>query len=292
MASLNTPLLSQFPSLKSDSLLVTLFIAAVIHAFIILGISFAAPKPPKINKQIEITLASAPVKKAPKKASYLAQDNQIGAGKTSKKPIPPKQKIPKQGNGNKKKATRQKKQSKSHPKATQKLITQKKSKQQVASKKKSTKHSTKKRARLSAEALQKQIAQLGARIRHAQQSSENTNIKFVSSVSTHKYIASQYMDDWVAKITKIGNDNFPAIAKKNGFSGSLTMDVGIKADGNIYSIHIVKSSGNKKLDEAAKRIVRLGAPYPPLPNALLTELDVLAITRRWKFSNESGATIH
>jgi protein TonB len=44
------------------------------------------------------------------------------------------------------------------------------------------------------------------------------------------------------------------------------------------------------LDEAAKRIVRMSAPFAPLPADLLKELDVLVITRVWKFSDESGMT--
>jgi protein TonB len=66
------------------------------------------------------------------------------------------------------------------------------------------------------------------------------------------------------------------------------MDVGIKADGSIYSIRINKSSGNPELDDAAIKIVRMSAPFPPLPLDLTKELDVLVITRVWKFSDESG----
>lgn len=68
------------------------------------------------------------------------------------------------------------------------------------------------------------------------------------------------------------------------------MNVGINADGSIYSIRITKSSGITALDDAAKRIVRLSAPFAALPADLLKELDVLAIPRVWKFSDESGMT--
>jgi protein TonB len=66
------------------------------------------------------------------------------------------------------------------------------------------------------------------------------------------------------------------------------MDVGINADGTIYSMRINKSSGIPALDEAAKRIVNMSAPFAPLPSELLKELNVLVITRVWKFSDESG----
>ncbi len=68
------------------------------------------------------------------------------------------------------------------------------------------------------------------------------------------------------------------------------MDVGINADGSIYRMRIVKSSGNPALDDAAKRIVKMSAPFAALPDELLREVNVLVITRVWKFSDETGMT--
>ena len=96
------------------------------------------------------------------------------------------------------------------------------------------------------------------------------------------------MKDWENKVERTGNLNYPEAASKKNFSGTLTMDVGINADGSVYSIRINKSSGNPELDEAAKKIVRMSAPFPPLPLDLRKEVDVLVITRVWKFSDESG----
>jgi len=279
------------PSISvSDSLLIALFFAAIIHAILLLGINFSTPLPEKVNKQIEITLSSSPARKAPKKAKYLAQDNQVGAGRQSKKPTPPKQKLPSKGKSANKKPSPHKSQKVSKPKSVKKLITQKQAVEKITTSKKQKAPSQKKRPKLSAESLQKQIAQLGAQIRHSQQTSEKTKIKFVNSVSTHKYVAAQYMKDWENKVERTGNLNYPEVARKKGFSGTLTMDVGINPDGSIYSIRITKSSGNKALDDAAKRIVRLSAPFAALPTELLKELDVLVIPRVWKFSDESGIT--
>lgn len=138
--------------------------------------------------------------------------------------------------------------------------------------------------------LQQQIAQYGTEIRVKEQSADDNKIKSVSSVSAHQYVAAQYVKDWERKVERTGNSNYPAIAAKKNFSGALTMDVGIKADGSIYSIRITRSSGYPELDEAAKRIVKMSAPFPVLPSDLLKELNVLVITRKWKFSDESGMT--
>ncbi|EGW22776.1 energy transducer TonB [Methylobacter tundripaludum] len=278
------------PLSNNDSLLVALFLAAVIHVVIGLGINFTAPQPEQVSRSIDITLVNMPTQKAPEKAQLLAQENQLGAGEQSKKPEPPPQQLPSQGN-NPAKQVKKSEPEHSEPKAAKKLITQKKAEKKiVTASKPDTGQHTEKHPQLTAEMLQQQIAQLGTEIRLNQQTAEQTKIKFVDSVSAHKYVAAQYMKDWEDKVERTGNLNYPEVAAKKNFSGTLTMDVGIKADGSIYSIRINQSSGNPALDEAAKKIVRMSAPFAPLPVELQKELDVLVITRVWKFSDESGMT--
>ncbi|MFA5018721.1 MAG: TonB family protein [Methylobacter sp.] len=278
------------PLSNNDSLLVALFLAAVIHVVIGLGINFTAPQPEQVSRSIDITLVNMPTPKAPEKAQLLAQENQLGAGEQIKKPEPPPQQLPSQGN-NPAKQVKKSEPEHSEPKAAKKLITQKKAEKKiVTASKPDTGQHTEKHPQLTAEMLQQQIAQLGTEIRLNQQTAEQTKIKFVDSVSAHKYVAAQYMKDWEDKVERTGNLNYPEVAAKKNFSGTLTMDVGIKADGSIYSIRINQSSGNPALDEAAKKIVRMSAPFAPLPVELQKELDVLVITRVWKFSDESGMT--
>ncbi|NOS76069.1 MAG: energy transducer TonB [Methyloglobulus sp.] len=277
---------------NNDRMLVALFIAFVVHIVIVLGIRFSEPEAPVQNsRSIDVILVDTPAKKAPKKAKFLAQDNQIGAGeKKVHKPEPPAKRIASQGNSPKKHADKSE-QEEAEPKAKQKLVTQiKAEKKIVAEKHPETTHDKEKRPKLTAEMLQQQIAQYGAEIRVKEQSTDDNKIKSVSSVSAHQYVAAQYVKDWERKVERTGNSNYPAIAAKKNFSGALTMDVGIKADGSIYSIRITRSSGYPELDEAAKRIVKMSAPFPVLPSDLLKELNVLVITRKWKFSDESGMT--
>lgn len=282
----------------NDTILVFLFVAAALHILIILGVDFSPAKPEEFKRSIEITLVDTPAKKAPKQAKMLAQENQVGAGEEDIKPKPQAQKIANEGN------TRQSKhlvkaepeQHQSRPKPQKKVITQQKSAKKIAEatvKPVPEKEPTLEERHhpiLTAEALQEQITQLGAEIRDSQLSGEQSKIKFVSMVSAHKYLAAQYLKDWENKVEKMGNRNYPEVASKKNFSATLTMDVGINADGSIYSIRINKSSGIPELDEAAKNIVRMSAPFAPLPQDLLKELNVLVITRVWKFSDESGIT--
>ena len=276
---------------NNDSLLIALFVAVIVHVVLVLGMNFTAPQPDKINKSIDITLVNTPAKKAPQKANFLAQENQIGAGEKAKKPEPLEQKIPSQGNSEVKKIEKTAPEEESKPEAAEKILTQQKAEKKVVTASKPAKvrqPQPEKHQELTAESLQQQILQMGTEIRQSRPSADQTKIKSIDSVSAHKYVAAQYIGDWEDKVSRIGNRNYPEAATKQNSSSTLTMDVGIKADGSIYSIRISKSSGNQALDEAAKRIVRMSAPFAPLPLDLRKELDVLVITRVWKFSDESG----
>ena len=295
---MHVPELTPTPLSQGDSLLTALFVAAVLHVIVLLGVNFTAPQPPKINRSIEITVAHAPVKKAPKDAKHLAAEHQIGAGEETRKPEPPQQKIATQEQA----LSPPVKKVIPHPVVPQvkpvaeKLLTQAKAPVKVVTEPEQpvelpeAVEVQESAPKLSPEALQQQITQLGERIRNTQQSAQDTKIKFVNSISTHKYLAAQYVKDWEDKVERTGNLNYPEAARKKGVSQSLTMDVGINADGSIYSMRIVRSSGNSALDDAAKRIVKMSAPFAVLPDDLLREVNVLVITRVWKFSDETGMT--
>lgn len=108
--------------------------------------------------------------------------------------------------------------------------------------------------------------------------------KFISA-NTRQYEYATYMAAWVAKVERVGNLNYPLELKQRGIAGDLLMTVGVRRDGSVESIRIQRASGIPELDEAAARIVRLAAPYAPLPPEIADDVDVLHITRTWRFSS-------
>ena len=105
--------------------------------------------------------------------------------------------------------------------------------------------------------------------------------KFVSA-STQEWAYASYLRDWVDRVQRVGNLNYPDEARRRQLSGELVISVAIRRDGSVERADIVRSSGTRLLDDAALRIARLAEPYPPLP---LTEeqIDVLHVTRTWQF---------
>jgi protein TonB len=108
--------------------------------------------------------------------------------------------------------------------------------------------------------------------------------KFISA-NTRQYEYATYMAAWVAKVERVGNLNYPIELKRRNIAGDLLMTVGIRQDGSVESIRIQRASGIPELDEAATRIVRLAAPYAPLPPEISDDVDILHITRTWRFSS-------
>lgn len=106
------------------------------------------------------------------------------------------------------------------------------------------------------------------------------------SANTREYEYAAYMQAWVAKVERVGNLNYPEEVRRLKLIGDLIMTVGISQDGSVESIDIQRSSGLPQLDQAATRIVRLAAPYSPLPDHIKTSVDILHITRTWQFSRD------
>ncbi len=97
---------------------------------------------------------------------------------------------------------------------------------------------------------------------------------------------ARYVEDWRLKVEAIGNLNYPQKARDQNLSGTLQLLVALRADGTVERIELLRSSGQEVLDQAAERIVTLGAPYAPFPEALRRDTDILEIVRTWTFSRD------
>ena len=111
--------------------------------------------------------------------------------------------------------------------------------------------------------------------------------KYLNS-STKAFGPAKYMREWIDRVERIGNLNYPDQARREKLSGTLILDVVINANGDLVEIDLRQSSGHQVLDDAAKRIVKLAAPYSAFPEKLRQEADVIHITRSWEFLNNSS----
>jgi protein TonB len=129
-----------------------------------------------------------------------------------------------------------------------------------------------------------EIAALEAQIAREHQAYQQRPKKKFVGARTSEYRFAQYIDNFRLKIERIGTLNYPDEARARKVYASLQLTVGIKADGEVESIEVNRSSGYKFLDQAAVRIVRLSAPFEPFSMDIHRDTDILYITRTWMFT--------
>ncbi len=108
-----------------------------------------------------------------------------------------------------------------------------------------------------------------------------------ASPTTRQSIVATYLNAWRGRVEQIGTLNFPTQARTQG-QGAVanpTLEVAIDAEGRLVDIVIRQSSGNTTLDQAALSILRLAAPFEPLPAAVRAEYDVLRFAYEWDFDD-------
>jgi len=105
--------------------------------------------------------------------------------------------------------------------------------------------------------------------------------KFVSA-STQEYAWAGYLREWVNRVERVGNLNYPDEARRRRLAGQVVITIALRRNGTVERADIVRSSGIPLLDSSALRIARLAEPYPALPHTDENP-DILHVTRTWQF---------
>ncbi|HPR05891.1 MAG TPA: TonB family protein [Denitromonas sp.] len=258
---------------------------------VVLSLHFEFPDLKKAFKRdsgLEVVLVNARHARAPDKAEALAQANLDGGGNTDAKqmastPVPPK---PQQKDGDQLMDAKRKVQELEA--AQRKLVADaKKARPTTQTVVKNSDAPAETPRELSATELMDSaaaIARLEAKIdKNLNEYAKRPRKKFIGA-RTKEYRFAQYVEDWRLKIERVGTLNYPDSARGKLY-GSLLMSVVIRADGSVESINIHRSSGHSVLDNAARRIVELAAPFSAFPANIRKDTDIVEITRTWSFTN-------
>ena len=130
----------------------------------------------------------------------------------------------------------------------------------------------------------REMANLQARISQQWDEYQKRPKRAFVGANVKEYAFARYVEDWVTKVERVGNVNYPEAARRQGIYGSLRLTVSIYADGRIESVEVDRTSGSKILDAAAIKIVELAAPYAAFPDDMRKKADILSITRTWSFT--------
>lgn len=258
----------------------------LLHAFVLFVITYSVPDARNLARKLEpleVTLVNSQSRAKPSKATAYAQHNLDGGGNTpdERRAGTPFPVLGKDQNLSPEQAAQR---VKALEREVKQLLTRNRSSHEI---KQQEIAPHKAESTLSGEELVQrslEIIRLEAEISKNLSLYEKLPKRKHIGARTEEYRYAQYVEDWRAKVEQIGNLNYPEAARRQKIFGSLLLTVHIRADGSVESVEINRSSGQRILDAAAKKIVRLAAPYAPFPPDIRKEVDILSITRTWTFT--------
>jgi protein TonB len=278
-----TGVLSHFRTRLSFSM----YFSIVLHTFLLFGVVLVMPAPGKAAgyfQPLQVVLVNSKSDSTPFHADALAQHNLDGGGNTeedrqAKSPLPSISDDPRFSPEQEAKrvATLEAK--------TKRMLTVMKSDYSTVQEelKKQKNDNSGNGEALVQKALE--MARLEAQINKNWDAYQKLPRRKFIGARTQEYRFAQYIEDWRIKVERIGNLNYPEQARRQHIFGKLQLSVSIRADGSVESIDVSRSSGKPLLDAAAMRIVKLAAPFSPLPPSITKDTDVLTITRTWSFTS-------
>lgn len=280
METTESPNLLDHGVTATDRIALTLFLALAFHAMVILGITFGKyddTPPENIMPTLDITVTNKR-SPPPDEADYLAQSSQEGGGNVAEK-VKPTMAVPEQAPAIQ--------QQQPTPAPTQ-VVTADTAAIEVQQE--DTQIPETDQPDISATELierSMEMVNLSEKLSETMQAYAQRPKQVFVSARTQEFKYANYMSEWVKKVERVGNLNYPDAARREGISGKLMLDVALNADGTVRNISILRPSGHRVIDEAAVRIVNLAAPFPPFPPDIGKDADILHITRTWEFSTSN-----
>jgi periplasmic protein TonB len=104
---------------------------------------------------------------------------------------------------------------------------------------------------------------------------------------TREALVAPYLVAWRTKIERLGTLNFPQAAWRAPGTRNPDVEVVILSDGTLESATIRRSSGSAKLDQAATDILKLASPFDPFPKELADRYRLLRFTYGWEFEGSA-----
>lgn len=285
---MNSDLLEAGLPPANDRMLTTCFVAALLHAIIILGVTFS---PPKSDAQgntpgLEVILVGdkAPAVAHNRSAKYLAQRNQLGSGNTTaaKRALIPKSSLARADRPGIADGEGLHYRQAGDGAGEDALIT--------------TRGPSPKILYVAPAAAAQASAEMPVHLENRPDFGMEPNSDGVAlrlrgrarhqlwiSADTRESDVAEYLDSWRRRVERVGTMNFPSAAHLKNGTGTPVVEVTIDADGKLAHAIVRRSSGRPELDDAAIRILKLAAPFEPFPRAMSAKHDQIRIAYEWEF---------
>ena len=274
-----------------DRLPAMLFLAALVHGILIIGITFN----PELENQfasaisLEVTIVADTNQQIdrPDAAAYLAQASQEGGGNTTEqvRPAAPLQSAVPIDNGGQDDGTSVL-DAKEHVRSADELLaTSDSADRQVDIDPRSDPRPETSMA-IIIEAGSEVTLPLPQDDQATMLISDDEPRQLIVSADTRESVIAAYLDNWKRRIEAVGESYIPQLVELDDITGSPTLMVAIDASGELAEAVIRKSSSSTILDLAALDILQRASPFDPLPAEVAAEYDIVRFEYKWLFGNQ------
>ena len=279
------------PPEQPDRLPAMLFLAALIHGVLIIGITFNAQLLDNFSDAIslEVTIVADPDQRIdrPDEAEYLAQASQQGGGNTvlDVRPSAPLQSASPIDNLGEEDG-RSLVDSTTHDRSADQLVaTHDEQDRQIDDNLREDPRPDESTA-IALESGSEQTLPLPQDEKSSMLIHDDDPRQLIISADTRESTVAAYLDTWKRRIEAVGEEYFPEITDMEGVTGSPTLEVSIEASGQLAEVIVRKSSGSQILDKAALDILRRASPFDPFPPEVSADYDRLRFAYKWLFTNQ------
>jgi protein TonB len=270
-----------------------LFLAALIHGVLIIGITFSAELGAPFSSAIslEVTIVANPDQQIdrPDDAAYLAQASQQGAGNTTQtiRPSAPlRSAMPVNNRGREDGAALRDTQA--HERTADNLLTTRDSSDRRLQVDPRTQPEDNIRVALAMEAGVQVTLPLPQENDANLLLSDSQIRQLIISADTRESVVAAYLNTWKRRIEAVGADYLPQLQDLDNITGSPTLLVTIAASGDLTNTAVSKSSGSTLLDLASLDIIQRASPFDSFPTSMAAEYDSVAFEYKFLFADRNA----
>jgi len=274
-----------------DRLPAMLFLAALVHGILIIGITF---NPELTNPfadaiSLEVTIVADPDQQIdrPDEAAYLAQASQEGDGNITDqiRPSAPLQSAMPADNEGREDGTALT-DAKSHERSADEVLAAENESDRAVPIDPRTDPQQQDAVAIAMEAGAEATLPLPQEDDASFLLTDDDPRQLVISADTSESVAAAYLDAWKRRIEAVGAAYLPELGELGELGGSPTMLVRIDESGELLDARVSRSSGSTVLDLASVDIIQRASPFDEFPSEMAEEYDTVAFEYKFLFTEQ------
>src|SRR5210317_766856 len=274
-----------------DRLPAMLFLAALVHGILIIGVTF---NPQLTNPfadaiSLEVTIVADPDQQIdrPDEAAYLAQASQKGGGNITDqiRPSAPLQSAMPVDNPGSEDGTALN-DAKAHDRSADEVLASENTSDRQVAVDPRTDPQTQDALAVAMEAGSEVTLPLPQEDKASFLLTDSDPQQLIISADTRESVAAAYLDAWKRRIEAVGAAYLPELGNIEDLTGSPTLLVRIAETGELLDAAVSRSSVSALLDLAYVDIIQRASPFNEFPAPMASEYDMVAFEYKFLFTEQ------